>query len=53
MILVIDVGNTNIVLGGYLEDDLVFVSRISTNATKTDDEYATKIKSILSTCISN
>ena len=48
MLLTVDVGNTNIVLGGYLEDELVFVSRISTNATKTDDEYATKIKSILS-----
>lgn len=48
MLLTVDVGNTNIVLGGYLGDDLVFVSRISTNPAKTDDEYATKIKSILS-----
>ena len=47
MLLTIDVGNTNIVLGGYLNEELTFVSRISTNATKTVDEYATKIRSIL------
>ena len=47
MLLTIDVGNTNIVLGGYLDQELTFVSRISTNATKTVDEYATKIRSIL------
>lgn len=47
MLLTIDVGNTNIVLGGYLREELTFVSRISTNATKTADEYATKIRSIL------
>lgn len=47
MILTIDIGNTNIVLGGFLEDKLTFISRISTNARKTDAEYATKIKSIL------
>ncbi len=47
MILTIDVGNTNIVLGGFSENKLVFVSRISTNSHKTDSEYATKIKSIL------
>ncbi len=47
MLLTIDIGNTNIVLGGYLNDRLVFTSRISTDATKTSDEYASKIKSIL------
>lgn len=47
MLLSIDVGNTNIVLGGYIDDKLAFVSRISTDSTKTVDEYATKIKSIL------
>ena len=48
MILTIDVGNTNIVLGGFKDDELVFVSRIATNPSKTEDEYATKIRSILS-----
>lgn len=47
MILAIDIGNTNIVLGGFEENQLKFVARIATNAVKTEDEYATKIKSIL------
>lgn len=47
MILTIDIGNTNTVLGGFTDDKLMFISRISTNARKTDAEYATKIKSIL------
>ena len=48
MILTIDMGNTNIVLGGFDDEKLRFISRISTNAKKTDAEYATKLKSILS-----
>lgn len=47
MVLAVDIGNTNIVLGGFVEDKLSFVARIATNANKTEDEYATKIKSIL------
>ncbi len=47
MILAIDIGNTNIVLGGFMDNELKFVARIATNASKTEDEYATKIKSIL------
>ena len=48
MILTIDIGNTTIVLGGFDDEKLRFISRISTNAKKTDAEYATKLKSILS-----
>ena len=48
MILTIDIGNTNIVLGGFFGDELKFVSRISTNVKKTEDEYAALIKSIVS-----
>ncbi len=48
MILTIDIGNTNIVLGGFDDEKLRFISRVSTNAKKTDAEYATKLKSILS-----
>lgn len=48
MILAIDIGNTNIVLGGFVDDRLTFVARIATIATKTEDEYATKIRSVLS-----
>lgn len=47
MILTIDIGNTNIVIGGFIGDELTFVARIATNANKTEDEYATKIKSVL------
>lgn len=47
MILAADIGNTNIVLGGFNEDKLMFVVRISTNPKKTEDEYASKIQSIL------
>ncbi len=47
MILTIDIGNTNIVLGGFAGDNLTFVARIATNANKTEDEYATKIRSVL------
>lgn len=43
MILTIDIGNTNITLGGFDGDTLTFVSRISTNPSYTTDEYATKI----------
>ena len=35
MILTIDIGNTNIVLGGFVDDELSFVARIATNAAKT------------------
>ncbi|MBE7030137.1 MAG: type III pantothenate kinase [Ruminococcaceae bacterium] len=47
MILTIDIGNTNIVFGGFVDDALTFVARIATDATKTEDEYATKIRSVL------
>jgi type III pantothenate kinase len=48
VILAIDVGNTNIVIGGFCDDSLVFVSRIASNSAITEDEYATKIQSVLS-----
>lgn len=47
MILAIDIGNTNIVIGGFLNDELTFVSRIATNVTETEDEYAGKIRNVL------
>ncbi len=48
MVLAIDIGNTNIAIGGFLGDELCFVARISTDARKTEDEYAAKILSALS-----
>ncbi len=40
MILAIDVGNTNITVGGFCGEASSFVARISTDAHKTSDEYA-------------
>jgi len=48
MVLAIDIGNTNITLGGFDNDELLFVVRISTDASKTADEYASKILHTLS-----
>lgn len=47
MLLTIDVGNTNIVLGGFCGDKLIFVARLSTDTRSTDSEYAIKIREIL------
>lgn len=44
MILVFDVGNTNIVLGAYKEDKLLDFWRVSTDTGKTADEYGIIIK---------
>ena len=48
MVLAIDIGNTNITLGGFENDKLTFVSRISTSNPKTADEFAICILSALS-----
>ena len=40
MILAIDVGNTNIVIGGIERDNILFQARYSTDRAKTEDEYA-------------
>ena len=47
MILAIDIGNTNIVLGCIDEKQTYFMERLSTNKTKTEAEYAIDIKTIL------
>lgn len=46
MILVIDVGNTNIVLGMYDGEALTHHWRIATDRTKTTDEYGMLVKSL-------
>ncbi|WP_096186170.1 type III pantothenate kinase [Evansella halocellulosilytica] len=48
MILVMDVGNTNIALGVYEKEDLKYHWRIGTDSSKTEDEYAMVIKSLFS-----
>lgn len=44
MILVLDVGNTNIVVGVFKGKNLVYNWRISTNKDKTSDEYGIQIR---------
>lgn len=48
MVLAIDVGNTNIVLGGIQDGKQVFSSRLASDRNKTEDEYALSIGGILS-----
>lgn len=47
MVLAIDVGNTNIVLGVMQGDELICSGRLATNSNETDDEYAMKLYSFL------
>ena len=47
MILAIDIGNTNIVVGCLNETETAFIERLSTVKTKTEIEYAMDIKMIL------
>ena len=47
MILAIDIGNTNIVLGCMEEGTCILVERLSTVRTKTELEYAIDIKNVL------
>lgn len=47
MILTIDIGNTNIMFGGFENDELSFVARMATDDKKTEDEYASLMISIL------
>ena len=48
MILTIDVGNTNTQFGGFDESEqLVFESRISTDRSRMEDQYAISLADIL------
>lgn len=47
MILAVDIGNTNIVIGGIEKDKIIFEARLRTEATKTSDEYCIDLKMIL------
>lgn len=48
MIFVLDVGNTNIVLGVYDGDQLKYHWRIGTNRQSTEDEYGMVVKQLFS-----
>ena len=47
MIIAIDMGNTNAVIGCMEGEKMVFTSHISTDRSKTVDEYALLFKGIL------
>ena len=47
MLLAIDIGNTNIVIGCIKEDEIVFKARIATDRTRTSDQYGVEIKNML------
>jgi type III pantothenate kinase len=50
VILVVDVGNTNIVIGLYQERTLLYHWRISTNRSATVDEYGMIFRSLFDHC---
>ena len=47
MLIAIDIGNTNIVIGGIQDDRIAFEARIATDHIKTSDQYGVEIKNIL------
>ena len=47
MILTIDIGNSNIVLGGVRDQEIVFEARLRTEATKTSDQYCVDLKILM------
>ena len=48
MLICIDIGNTNITIGGFLGEELKFTARLATDHHRTSDQYAIEIKDILS-----
>ncbi|HAH78241.1 MAG TPA: type III pantothenate kinase [Ruminococcaceae bacterium] len=47
MILVVDIGNTNITLGVYRGKKLLLVSRMATDPMRMEDQYAIELREIL------
>ena len=47
MILTIEIGNSNIVLGGVRDDEIVFEARLRTEVTKTSDQYCVDLKILM------
>ena len=47
MILTIDIGNSNVVLGGVMDEQIVFEARLRTETTKTSDQYCVDLKILL------
>ncbi len=47
MLLAIDIGNTNIVIGCLKDDEILFKARIATDRLRTSDQYGVEIKNML------
>ena len=47
MILAVDIGNTNIVLGGMEGEEILFLERMATDRSATEMEYLVRIRSVL------
>ncbi len=47
MILAIDIGNTNVVIGGVNGSRIAMEARLRTDSTKTSDEYCIDLKNVL------
>ena len=47
MILAIDIGNSNIVIGGFENDSIEFTARVATDGRRTEEQYAVEIHQIL------
>ena len=47
MLLAIDIGNTNILIGGIRDDKIIFKARIATDRTRTSDQYGVEIKNMI------
>ncbi len=47
MLLAIDIGNTNLVIGCMEKDEILFKARIATDRTRTSDQYGVEIKNML------
>ena len=48
MLLAVDIGNTNITIGLYKNDKLIFVSRLATERKRMPDQYAAELSAIFS-----
>ena len=47
MVLALDIGNTNITIGVYNGKKLLFVSRMATDCSRMEDQYAIELRDIL------
>lgn len=47
MLLALDVGNTNVTIGVYDGEELLFVSRMATDSARMEDQYAIELLDIL------